>query len=241
MRRLLTILCAAFVSTGSLTGQQIRTAPVEYEDFVSVLKAAGYEIYNFDLKEFLDMPGRYEMLLRIKQYESGKEPFMLLQFPLGPNKLYVRDYPRSYREEKIAREGLSDPETMPVSKAEKLSVGFYPSVVDSIRGASIEIPGMRGINYSFRMRKVLEPQLNKMIYYYQVRPFKIETFEAGKDIPLLVFLSGWTDGKNNCIHLCGETEIDPDLSSEILQRSPHYYVISIVFTEKQEPQNTKNN
>ena len=41
--------------------------------------------------------------------------------------------------------------------------------------------------------------------------------------------------------ICGENEIAPDLSGEIVGNIPHFYVIGIEFTPKQEPTNLKNN
>lgn len=51
----------------------------------------------------------------------------------------------------------------------------------------------------------------------------------------------WFDAEHNLFRFCGENEIAPDLSGEIVGNIPHFYVIGIEFTPKQEPTNLKNN
>ncbi len=76
---------------------------------------------------------------------------------------------------------------------------------------------------------------------YCTRPFGIDSFEAGKFIPLVFYGSMWFDAEHNLFCFCGENEIAPDLSGEIVGNIPHFYVIGIEFTPKQEPTNLKNN
>ena len=72
MRRLLTVICTLLLSA-SVSGQQIKSRPVGFDDFRSLLEAAGYEAFGFDLSELLEGPGRYDMTVYIKEYESGVE------------------------------------------------------------------------------------------------------------------------------------------------------------------------
>ena len=51
----------------------------------------------------------------------------------------------------------------------------------------------------------------------------------------------WFNAEHNLFRFCGENEIAPDLSGEIVCNIPHFYVIGIEFTPKQEPTNLKNN
>ena len=74
---------------------------------------------------------------------------------------------------------------------------------------------------------------DKKHFNYHTRPFIIEAFEVDKFIPLVLFGSSWYDERFNVIRFCGEREIDPDLSSEILKDVPHYYVLGIKFVKKQ--------
>ena len=66
MRRLLTVICTLLLSA-SVSGQQIKSRPVGFDDFRSLLEAAGYEAFGFDLSELLEGPGRYDMTVYIKE------------------------------------------------------------------------------------------------------------------------------------------------------------------------------
>ena len=101
MRRLLTVICTLLLSA-SVSGQQIKSRPVGFDDFRSLLEAAGYEAFGFDLSELLEGPGRYDMTVYIKEYESGVE-IRSREFPCGPNKLLVSDFPEKVRGEIPAR------------------------------------------------------------------------------------------------------------------------------------------
>ena len=45
MRRLLTVICTLLLSA-SVSGQQIKSRPVGFDDFRSLLEAAGYEAFG---------------------------------------------------------------------------------------------------------------------------------------------------------------------------------------------------
>ena len=47
MRRLLTVICTLLLSA-SVSGQQIKSRPVGFDDFRSLLEAVGYEAFGFD-------------------------------------------------------------------------------------------------------------------------------------------------------------------------------------------------
>jgi hypothetical protein len=47
-----------------------------------------------------------------------------------------------------------------------------------------------------------------------------------------LFGSSWYDERFNIYRFCGENEINPDMSSEILKDVPHYYVIGVKFNKK---------
>ena len=67
----------------------------------------------------------------------------------------------------------------------------------------------------------------KKFYSYNTRPFKTQEITIGKFIPLVLYGSWWYDKDFNIFRFCGEKEIDPDMSSDILKYLPHYYVFRI--------------
>lgn len=69
-------------------------------------------------------------------------------------------------------------------------------------------------------------------YKYGYRPFKVDVIQLGDYIPLLMVGSYWYDQKLNVIRFCGESELPADLSSEMLSKIPHYYVIGVIIRKK---------
>lgn len=66
------------------------------------------------------------------------------------------------------------------------------------------------------------------------RPFKLQPFKEGEFIPLMLVGSIWWDSEFNLFRFCGESVIDPDLSSDIVKFIPHYYVIGVEATKQQD-------
>ena len=231
------VICSLLL-TGSVFGQQIKSRPVAFDDFRILLEAAGYEAFSFDLTELLDKQDRYEITVYIKEYESGKK-IHSRSFPCGPNKLLMTDFPEESRGE-IAPEEMADSLAGIYRQAEMLTIGFYPSGVDSTKMVNINIPEMRQANQRLNLQSAGVLSDGRKFYKYHTRPFKIDSFEVGKFIPLVFYGSLWFDVKHNLYRFCGENEIEPDLSSEIVGNVPHFYVMGVKFTLK-EPTNLKNN
>ncbi|WP_290383327.1 DUF5041 domain-containing protein, partial [uncultured Muribaculum sp.] len=66
---------------------------------------------------------------------------------------------------------------------------------------------------------------------YNTRPFKVDSIRINDFTPLVWAGSFWWDDDFKIFRSCGEKEIS-SLSSEIVDNSPHYYVIGIVVTPK---------
>lgn len=228
MKKLLLVVCSLFLAA-SVSGQQIKSQSVGFDDFRVLLEAAGYEMFSFDLTQLLEGTGRYDITVSIKEYESGKE-IHARNFPCGPNKLLVTDFPEESRGE-IAPEEMADPRAGIYVQAEKLSIGFYPSGTDSTKMLNISIPDLREANQRLKLRSITSTS-GLTLTKYRTRPFKIDSFESGKFIPLVFLGSMWFDAKSNLFRFCGDNEIAPDLSSEIVGNVPHFYVIGVEFTKQ---------
>lgn len=234
MSRLLKVICATLFSAVSVSGQQIRTAPVAFDDLKTLLAAAGYEAFAFDLSDLTAGPGRYDMTVIVKEYESGREIDSdgVLS---GLNKLMLKDFPEESRG-RIRPEEMADPDAGVFLRAERLTVGLYPSEVDSMVMLHVSIPDMTAMNRGLELRGIPTEKAGQRRFRYHSRPFKIDSFESGKFIPLVLYGSMWFDARARVCRFCGEKEIAPDLSGEMIANIPHFYVIGIEFTEKQEPQ-----
>lgn len=167
MRRLLTVICTLLLSA-SVSGQQIKSRPVGFDDFRSLLEAAGYEAFGFDLSELLEGPGRYDMTVYIKEYESGVE-IRSREFPCGPNKLLVSDFPEKVRGEILPGE-MADPQAGIYMLAKKLTIGFYPSGTDSTAMLNFSIPEMREASQRLKLRSVTSSS-GYTLTKYCTRPF----------------------------------------------------------------------
>ena len=212
--------------------QQIKSKNVELDDLISLLGVVGYELFNYDISEMLNE--RYNIVFVKKEFSAGKE-IESSNLTTVSNKMLLSDFPETSLQEVIDA-GLSiiDPKTQAISHAEKISFGFYPSDNDSTKNMQINVPGFMSMKkITFKLRGLTLKDSDKMLFFYNTRPFKIKAFNEDEFIPLILLGSGWYDERFNILRFCGEREIEPDMSSEILKDVPHYYVIGVKFVKKQ--------
>ena len=220
----LVLSCAAF-------GQQIKNKNVELDDIITLLGASGYELFSYDITEMLNE--RYEIVFVRKEFEVGKEIATSNLNTVG-NKILLTDFPESSRQEFIDMGGrIIDPNTQAIAHAEKITIGFFPSDNASTKFMQINVPELGNMSGPLKLRGHSMKDSDKKYYSYNTRPFKIETFVTDEFIPLVLFGSSWYDERFNVYRFCGESEIDPDMSSEKLKDVPHYYVLGVIFVKKQ--------
>ena len=112
---------------------------------------------------------------------------------------------------------------------EKLVIGFAPSSNDSTYVYSYQSDGGGGFNATLKLQPVFAPEMpTKQAYRYESRPFEVVApVEMGKIIPLVLFGSYWYEQETGVSRFCGDKQIKPDLSSDIIKDIPHYYVLGI--------------
>ena len=110
--------------------QNVKSRRVDTEDVVTLLKEAGYDIYSFDLNDF--MKGDYNVKLHIKEYEKDKGEINVQNFDAGVNKILFSNF--SDEEKQYAKEiGLTQGmKRGVVYKIDKVNLGVVPSKVDSL-------------------------------------------------------------------------------------------------------------
>ena len=213
-------------------GQQMKSKNVEFEDFIALLGASGYELFSFDITEMLNE--QYDITFIQKEFEAGKE-IESPDFSVAvSNKKLLTEFPESQWQTIIDEGRVIDPKTQAIAHAEKINLGFYPSGNDSTKIMQFCVPGfmtMSGI--AFKLRGLTTKDSDAPSFFYHTRPFKIEALKADEFIPLILLGSCWYDERFDTFRFCGENEIDPDMSSEILKKIPHYYVIGVKFVKKQ--------
>ena len=230
MKKIFIHSCLLLTLSFSAFGQQIKNKNVELDDLITLLGANGYELFNYDVSEMLNE--RYDIEIIEKEYSAGKE-IESSNLTMTPNKRLLTDFPESQWQEAIdAGITIIDPETKAIAHVEKISVGFSPSDNDSTKFIQINIPGLTRMRSPLKLNGLPMKDSDKKFYSYNTRPFKIGTFKEDQFIPLVLFGSSWYDERFNVYRFCGESEIDPDMSSEILKDVPHFYVIGVKFVKK---------
>jgi len=230
MKRILIFSCMLVLSCAAF-GQQIKSKSVELDDIITLLGASGYELFSYDITEMLNE--RYDITIVKKEFDARKE-VSSSNLTMVPNKRLLTDFPESQWQAALdAGITIIDPETKAIAHAEKISFGFSPSDNDSTKFLQINVPDLTRMRSPLKLRGLPVKDSDKKFYDYNTRPFKIGAFKEGEFIPLILFGSSWYDERFNFYRFCGEREIDPDMSSEILKDVPHYYVIGVKFVKKQ--------
>ena len=229
MKQIFILSCALVLSCAAFC-QQIKNKNIELDELFTLLNSSGYELFSYDISEMLNE--RYDIVFVKKEYSAGKE-IESSNLTMVSNKRLLTDFPESQWQEAIDT-GITIiyPETKAIAHAEKISFGFSPSDNDSTKFMQINIPELTRMRCPLKLNGLPMKGSNKKFYSYNTRPFKIGTFKEDLFIPLILFGSSWYDERFNIYRFCGEREIDPDMSSEILKDIPHFYVIGVKFIKK---------
>ena len=233
--KLLVIATLAFVGL-TMQAQEVKQIEASVDDYIALLNQSGYQAYSFDISQLMDTT--YYVQFEVREYVAGNpEPVMVHQYGRGlKNRTMVKDFMwRELSEEELAdiRDASVDYENGVYSRAEKITVGFLPCKNDSTEVGKlfVENQGASGFSLSLKQIDHKGAYNEDVIYSYNTLPFKTSAFEEGKFIPLAAYASFWFDEKFNIIRFCGATELDPDMTTEILKDTPHYFVIGVIFSK----------
>ena len=165
--------------------------------------------------------GDYMQLLKAKGYIAYS--FDMKEFKDRSVEPVIMEYVKGEE----ARDVLGFSFSFPIG--EKLVIGFAPSSNDSTYVYSYQSDGGGGFNATLKLQPVFAPEMpTKQAYRYESRPFElVSPVETGKLIPLVLFGSYWYEQETGVSRFCGDKQIKPDLSSEIIKSIPHYYVLGI--------------
>lgn len=73
--------------------------------------------------------------------------------------------------------------------------------------------------------KQIEASVDDYIALLNQSGYQAYSFDISQLMDTTYYASFWFDEKYSIIRFCGAKEIDPDMSTEILKDTPHYYVI----------------
>ena len=238
MKRITFVLVLLSAISLASRAQEVKPIESSIEDYIALLNQNGYQAYSFDISPMKDTT--YQVHFEVREYVADNlEPVSIQPYGLQlKNRTMVKDFFwRELSEEEVAeiKAASVDYENGVYSRSEKLTVGFLPCENDSTKVGRIFLDNQGNFGFSLKLKPINHYGTydNQVIYQYRTLPFKPSAFEEGKFIPLAAYTSFWFDAKYNIIRSCGATELDPDMSTEILKDTPHYYVIGVVFTKVQ--------
>lgn len=230
MKKLL-LLLPLLVAGFSLSAQNIKSRDVDAKDIISLLRNDGYNLYSFDLNDF--MKGDYNVTLHIKEYSKEAGEINSRGFNAGENKILFSQF--SEEEKKMAKEmGLTEGMKRGILyKIDRINLALIPNKADSLMMLNAEFGNVGAVSQRLKLR----PISAENVYKYGIRPFVIDNFESGKFIPLVAIISYWYDEKAKLIRCCGEPMLKSDLSDEILENVPHYYIIGVTLDKIEKKEN----
>lgn len=214
----------------SVSAQSVKPQEATMNDYLPLLQASGYQVYSFDISEFLD--DTYHFTFKIKEYVNREEVNSDQRNSVFPNRRMVAEFPED-SQKRILEKGMADDSEKGVYKlAKKLTIGFMPSKVDSTQSLRINMENMGESGRLLKLKPLKSPDSDKLFYHYESRPFTLEKFEEGKFIPLVFFASYWLDEKFGFFRFCGAMKVSPTLESEYVEETPHFYVIGVEINKK---------
>ena len=240
MKKLFLTLIVAFASLCGFA-QEIKSVDTKFEDYqlvatfddcLSLLQEAGYNMFVYDISSLKDKATHVEFC--VKEYENGN----LVEVGDSRSRSSVFELIRrigEYSEEEqrvIKASAIADDEDNDIFRlATRLKIGFTPVGADMEQRVQFEVAGKVQMACFSKLLSLRDNRMDKShrkLDYY-TRPFIIDGFEKGKFIPLVLYAAPWWDENYEIYRFCGENELSPDMTSELLKDSPHYFVIGVKF------------
>ncbi len=212
----------------------LRPLKASAEDYIKLLNRNGYEAFTFDISSLTD--GQYNITFKIKEYKDGQKikDDIWGGYATLRNMTLLSEFPED-DQKNVKPEDMADPDRGIYAMGKKIMIGFTPIVNDSIQPIWIEVENMGSGGNQLQMlpQYVNNDRINSnRSFQYYARPFKTGEIATGKFLPLVLLGSVWYDKDAGVFRFCGEKEINPDMSSQILRYIPHYYVIGIEVNPK---------
>ena len=233
--RLLLIAALAFAGA-ALQAQEVKPVEASVEDYIALLNQNGYQAYSFDISNLKD--ATYNILFEVREYVAGNpEPIKVTPYGRGlQNRTMVEDFMwQELSEDELSeiKAASIDFENGVFSRADKITIGFLPCKNDSTEVGRIFVENEGNVGFNLKLKPIDHKGAydDDMIYQYNTLPFTASVFEDGKFIPLATYASFWYDERFKIIRFCGAEEVDPDMTADILEETPHYFVIGVILTK----------
>lgn len=232
MRKNLIALLCAVALVGTLRAQdsvRITPQPIQLEDVIDVLEMDDIYIHRFDLRPLLDT--HYDITFYVDEYRHAEKQGRVHSFMFGSNIGSVTEYPEEQWED-IRREYHLAPNENEYDRIKAATLVFRVKD-DSLVHISVSSPDVGRMTKRLKLYPV-EGETRYVSYMYSSRPFRLDAVANADtvEIPLVFFGSWWYDKRFNVTRFCGESEIDPQLQSQIVKDVPHAYVVGMRLEKK---------
>lgn len=226
---LLTLAVDTITMIASAKAIDIKMQKVTFEDYIQLLKIANYHAYDFDIESLTDKMYRITFSCREYVGDSLVNKNIIPYLTPTRNMRLVSEFSDEYQAS-ITQEEMYDASRGIYSCAEKIVLGTFQKN-DSTTVLMVNVENMRTFNLELELKALPTPTTGNNQYIYFPRPFKTNNIKQDEFIPLMFYGSAWYDPKLNIIQFCGENELNPDMSNQLIKHVPHSYVLGIEITE----------
>lgn len=228
MKKIACICLAGALLGASAFAQELKSIAPESSDYLPLLKAAGYKVFAYDISSLGDKT--YSFSVEFQEYVNGElVPEDNDGFTVSfTNRTMLSVFTEEQQEEIKAEGSAYDLEKGIYKLSTKMTVGVIPTSV-SEKYVALFFNGEMRYGKRLKLKEATQPGYEGR-YIYDERPVKVEAFQPGAFIPLVVVGSYWFDERVGAYRFCGENVFPADLQSETLKLVPHYYVIGVKIT-----------
>lgn len=207
----------------------VKSAENTNEEIIELLRLLGAHSYRFDLSGLSDKEYKFgyfveEYSMGEKVEENGRVSYV------GSNwrqRFSDPDFWNDFVEKNHPRMSADGQKFLSL---ENMGLYVVPKN-DSVAMVEVSFYGVGTSSIPLNLKTLENSQRGPLYDYRLFKTYPVTSKE--QRIPLLLCTSFWWDEKHGIFRSCMERELEPDLSSESLRLSPHYYVIGIIVKESE--------
>lgn len=222
---ILALIAVLTLTTQTAVGQNYEVKPqlATADDYIKLLNYMNYRAYAYDISSLLDSTRTIELCFR--EYYNG-ELAQERYINSIRNRRMISEFSNEDQDE-ILKLGLAYDAANDILRiTDKIITGFTPLKNDSTEMVFVDY-GQGGASFPLRVKPAIDTKTGTTLLRYETRPFMISTFQFDTFIPLVLYGSWWYDERFDVFRFCGENELEPDMTSDLLKEIPHYYIIGI--------------
>ena len=232
MKRLVIIVISTLISI-SATSQEIN---YRKDDRPQSVKEDRYNSYQTDLISVIDMLKALEEMAGIRIFKVPITPVFEKEYNIS---IYLDEYvdgeeinskdifAHPFMKKNTYHYAIKDT----VEQKDIYYDDFIPELTfftqdnDTIMRLNINHYGARINGITLHKKRLRDSQ------FYKWRIYRKIEWKLNEDVPMIVFASSWHDGRVE--RFCGTVDLseDEEATKELLEKSPHYFVISLKVSE----------